>query len=699
MIVLYKSTEKDFMHNGIGILKDCIKAEIREELNGNFTLDLEYPLESEISSFLIRGNIIKCPVGDGRENQLFRIRRSLKNTRTIIIYAEHIVIADLATNFIVDTNIVGKTRVEALQQILNVALEKHRFYATGDSGGKQDILRIVRYSTLRAIIGTDENTLINRYGGEIEYNNFNIKVLNQRGNDNGILISYGKNITGIEESLDDSELITSIIPEGQNGLLLPEYKIDSPYLNNYEKVFFKKVDIGVGVVEKSEDNVGVTREEALQKMRDAVALMYSKEHVDLINANYRINFISLAKTEEYKNYSVLENVAMGDTVTIKHTKLGLDLKARVFKTIYNVLRDKLEEIELGFSKKTLSNIIQDTVKQIQFTKEKIELGISNLDNTLSAKITITENGINENIKNTKAGLEANITKTAVTLKSEYTNLNNQTNSVLTQTSNSIRTQVNNLRDDTHTQINQLEDSISLKANRRDLISEINICPESIVISSDRLDLNGLVTFHNLRDGSTTISGDNIRTGSISCNLLDGGTIRGQHIEGGQIDGSELDVGDIDCQQLTVRGSARLRQDLVVKDDIYSSGNIGARHNIACEGNLDVTGNKNCLQQTQSYGKRAITAYETAESYFGDLGYGVIGADGICKIDIDPIMLECFNTKFHYHVFTQVYNGKPIDKIDRFEKYFVVYGEPKTDFSYEIKAKRLGFENIRLIERK
>ena len=110
--------------------------------------------------------------------------------------------------------------------------------------------------------------------------------------------------------------------------------------------------------------------------------------------------------------------------------------------------------------------------------------------------------------------------------------------------------------------------------------------------------------------------------------------------------------------------------------------------------LSVQGSKNCLQETKNYGSRLINAYETAEYYFGDIGFGQINEDGVCYIDIDDVFLECVNTDAQYHVFTQTYNGK-ITSIERYKTYFIVKGEQNTEFSWELKAKRKGYENNRL----
>lgn len=112
-----------------------------------------------------------------------------------------------------------------------------------------------------------------------------------------------------------------------------------------------------------------------------------------------------------------------------------------------------------------------------------------------------------------------------------------------------------------------------------------------------------------------------------------------------------------------------------------------------DGKFAVAGSKNSIQKTLNYGERLINAYETAEYYYGDIGSGKI-INGECVISIDEILLECINTSHQYHVFTQVYNGA-IKKIERFKDYFVVYGEEGTEFSWELKAKRIGYENHRL----
>lgn len=119
--------------------------------------------------------------------------------------------------------------------------------------------------------------------------------------------------------------------------------------------------------------------------------------------------------------------------------------------------------------------------------------------------------------------------------------------------------------------------------------------------------------------------------------------------------------------------------------------------VSVTGSLRVTGSKNAIHQT-SVGWVATPAYETAESYLGDIGTGVTDSDGNVKIFIDKLFNETINTKdYEYQVFLQSYSfGSNVFVIIRNEKYFVVKSEkPATEFVFEIKARRKNYENDRL----
>ena len=411
MIRLWESTEKNFKGNQ-WILNECTKCEITEIINGEFALDLEYPLQDTkgISKYIVRGNIITCPVKDNRPEQQFRIRKVNKTATNVVVYAEAKLIADLKANRVRAMTIVGKTRKEAIQIVLDNALEKHRFVAGNLDNNTTNnvIVNIEEGTVLEALIGK-KNSILSEYGGEFIINNNIIDIVDSRGSDEGFTIAYGKNISSIKETTDDTDLVTVLIPK-VGELRLPEYYVESTKVNNYEKRYFKDVELKLkiwdGKSERGSDEV--TQAEAYSVIRNTCNKMFTQDKLDQINFNYSVDLVTLGKTEEYREYAILESTDLGDIVEIKHKLLNLDLSGRINKTIYNVLLDKYSKLEIGFAKQDITDIINATVKQIDFAKQQISLKVENMQKTLSSEIKVTEESILQAVTKADNNLKSQI---------------------------------------------------------------------------------------------------------------------------------------------------------------------------------------------------------------------------------------------------------------------------------------------------
>lgn len=135
--------------------------------------------------------------------------------------------------------------------------------------------------------------------------------------------------------------------------------------------------------------------------------------------------------------------------------------------------------------------------------------------------------------------------------------------------------------------------------------------------------------------------------------------------------------------------ARISLDSTLDDKISMSGGV------VSWGNFSVVGKKNAAVET-SQGMTLINAYETAEYYFGDIGELVTDESGICKVMIDPLFLETVNTSIPYQVFVSPYSDDKVWVAERYDTFFVVKSDkPNAKFTWELKAKRLGYENDRL----
>ena len=382
MITLYRKNETDFTHNGICVLRDCIVAEVQEEINGAYELYVEYPLDGEKYSAIQEERIIRVPTVQG--NQLFRIYRKLRNMSIVQVYARHI-FYDLIDNFIEDTNIVGKNGAAALDQLLKNTQYPHSFLVMSDIETIANS-RVVRKNPVEAIMSDDDNSFFSRWGGEIARDNFDIRINRKRGSDKGVSIAYGKNLIGIEEDISLDSVTTRIVPIGFDGLMLPEKYVDSPLLLNYDRPKIKKIEFSEIKAqsgdELKEDELPL--EQAYEALRVAAKQLFEVAHIDIPSANYKVNFIELSKTEEYKDFNILECVLIGDTVSIRHKKLDLNIQAKAISYTWNALVKKYEEIELG----NFKNSFVDGMAAI----DKIKDTLDNLDTTIleSAKEVATD---------------------------------------------------------------------------------------------------------------------------------------------------------------------------------------------------------------------------------------------------------------------------------------------------------------------
>lgn len=328
-IELYPRDQNDFSHHGYA-LDDISNDIVTWQLNAKFTLTFDYPMFSEHAGDLVAENIVRVPVPGGKA--AFRIAQVIKSMGHLSITAYH-VFWDLNDDFIADTNIVDKDGQGALDQIMRAANYPTGFKVLSTIGNVTNA-RLVRMSIIKALLGTDDNSFLNRWGGEFDWQDFSFSVNPRLGKDRGVHFEYAHNLTGYEATKDSSGIITRLLPEGYNGLLLPELYVDSPKLGNYRKPKIgTKTYQDIKAIDETQatgDQEGaVPVQEAYELLRAAAAKEFSESHIDEAKWTYKLNVALLENTEEYKDLSITTTVLPGDTVTITHKLDGIDVRARL----------------------------------------------------------------------------------------------------------------------------------------------------------------------------------------------------------------------------------------------------------------------------------------------------------------------------------------------------------------------------------
>lgn len=328
-IELYPRDQNDFSHHGYA-LDDISNDIVTWQLNAKFTLTFDYPMFSEHAGDLVAENIVRVPVPGGKA--AFRIAQVIKSMGHLSITAYH-VFWDLNDDFIADTNIVDKDGQGALDQIMRAANYPTGFKVLSTIGNVTNA-RLVRMSIINALMGTDDNTFLNRWGGEFDWQDFSFSVNPRLGKDRGVHFEYAHNLTGYEATKDSSGIITRLLPEGYNGLLLPELYVDSPKLGNYRKPKIgTKTYQDIKAIDETQatgnQEGAVPVQEAYELLRAAATKEFSESHIDEAKWTYKLNVALLENTEEYKDLSITTTVLPGDTVTITHKLDGIDVRARL----------------------------------------------------------------------------------------------------------------------------------------------------------------------------------------------------------------------------------------------------------------------------------------------------------------------------------------------------------------------------------
>ncbi|KXY06427.1 phage tail spike protein [Bacillus sp. FSL K6-0067] len=357
MITLYKPNEADFTHNGIGILDNNIyEAEIEEILNGVYTLRFKYPLFAPHGLEIDGQYLIKAPTPDG--DQLFRVANPHPTNGEVQVFCYHI-FYDLVDNFIEDTNIVNKTGFGALDQVKGALQYPTKFDFYSDIGNMANA-RLVRKNPVEFLLDNgQDNSFLNRWGGELSRDNFNVRMLVARGKDRGVVIQHKKDLLGYEADVDWQSVITKIMPQGANELLLPEKYVTSPLVDKYVNPKIRKIDfpeVKAKIGDAANDDDALPLPDALNKLRALAVAMFNDQHVDQPLATYKIKFQELSQTEEYKDFAVLQRVYMGDTVTVQHLEEGIDVKAKVVSCKYDPLNDEYTDITLGNYKESFTDV-------------------------------------------------------------------------------------------------------------------------------------------------------------------------------------------------------------------------------------------------------------------------------------------------------------------------------------------------------
>ncbi|QIW51229.1 phage tail spike protein [Pseudolactococcus raffinolactis] len=373
--ILYQAGETNFQHQGLGVLADSISADVSEDLNGKFELDLVYAYNKSMSKLLVNGNIIKADAGNVLKNQRFtigQVNRTIDGN--IAVHAEHVSYISGDLTLKPKTIVFEQDGQGALNQFVNAIKETdHGLTVYSDvTTVSSSTWAVPDFKNPRDVLGGVEGSILDNWGGEYKYDNKHISLLKQRGSYANTVIAYSRNMTSFEQEDSILETVTSIYPvaviSSQSGdatdavtHTLPELAVDSQYLNRYDHRKTLLVDFSSEFDDKNPYSDSKLR---------ALANKYIKDNkVGVPKVSMTVSTLDLTKMVADYSASKIERLDLADTVPVYFDKLDIMTDAKVVGSKWNVLKDCYDEYTMGSRKATLGSIIKGSVAEVKSVAE------------------------------------------------------------------------------------------------------------------------------------------------------------------------------------------------------------------------------------------------------------------------------------------------------------------------------------------
>lgn len=345
--ILYSKSETQFLSNGLGRLTECISCDVTEERNGIYECEFTYPVTGRFCKEMMEnGGIISVTHDNHGDRQAFDIYKFSAPIDGIVTFNAHHISYRL--NGIIVTPFEASTCAGALQKISQKSANTNPFTFTTDKVVTAPYIVSVP-SNARSLLGGSSGSILDTYGtGEYEWDMFNVNLHLHRGQNSGVTIRYGKNLTDIVNILDKSEIYNAIAPywtDGEHTVILPEVYLA---VAGATDIICVPVDLTGDFEEKP----------SVSDLRSDANIYLSNINPTLANSNITIDFEALWQTTEYEDVAVLQQIGLCDTVSIYFPAIGVtQASAKAIKVVYDSLRDKYKSIEFGDAQTTLAESI------------------------------------------------------------------------------------------------------------------------------------------------------------------------------------------------------------------------------------------------------------------------------------------------------------------------------------------------------
>lgn len=367
MIQIYAPGNRNYSRNGDAVLHPS-QCDVEMNLKGDWQLTLESPADENIN-LITKEAVIKCDTPIGKD-QRFRIYDYEKSEDGVSAKARPVFFDAAKDAFILDKRPTNKTGKDALSILME---------GTGYTG-ETDIMDFntayyVRKNLIEAINGEDENSFINRWGGEPIYQNEHLIMNKKYGSDKGAKATFGNNLQSITETVNMDQVVIRIIPMAYNGYMLEGDKpwVDSPNIGKYELIYTKVIeysDVKLQEDVSDENEKGYADLPTLRAELKRRAQQDFDNGIDLPTVVYEVEVTDLENAVGYEDIKDLVKIGFGDDVKAENKRLNITTKNRCIGIVYDCIEQKNKSVTLGENQ-------TDYFSQMSSVQQKVNQSLTN----------------------------------------------------------------------------------------------------------------------------------------------------------------------------------------------------------------------------------------------------------------------------------------------------------------------------------
>lgn len=344
--IIYDKNETAFASNGLGRLRDIISAVVIEERNSIFELDFEYPVTGANFDLIQIGRIVCVTHDDSGDIQPFDIVSYSKPINGIITF--HAVHISYRQSYLTVTGSNIQSLSAAFSALGNAEPDNPFIYNTNKVSNGNLTCMDGTPRSVRQVLGGIEGSILDIYGGEYEWNKWTVNLWSNRGNVKDFAIRYGVNLLDYNEEYDSANCFSSCIPYWTDG---ETTVVGDKQTSIGTTPAGREQCVPLDVSEKFDDQP--TKAQVEQMGLDVI----KSNNPTIPTQNIKVSFVRLQDMGEYSEYKELLQCRLCDTIRVIFPDTNSSGQFKIVKTVWNVLTDKYDEMELGDLSLTLSEAL------------------------------------------------------------------------------------------------------------------------------------------------------------------------------------------------------------------------------------------------------------------------------------------------------------------------------------------------------